>query len=479
VAVGVGLDVNPCLGAALSLAALSCQAGADPIPVGAAPLRELARALDVDPDPRVVEVTLVAVPAVHEYVDGMPSSILAFRDGSRPDAPASVPGPLVEATVGDRLVVHFRNELPGLDSTIHWHGLRLPVEMDGNPMVSGAVAPGASFQYDFVLKDAGSFWYHPHVDTDEQMELGLQGAMIVREADPPRFSAERWLVLDDVGLLPDGSIDLALEHHDAMTGRRDGVVLVNGAEAPAAVTIAPSASERWRIVNASNGRYFRLVTDGPTLTVIASDGGFLPQPYEVDELVVAPGERFDLAVLAPEEPGVYALESLEVGRGMAEPDPAAPLLEILVEGEPSSDPSPELPTRAIDPLPVSNAAIRRVELTSDLDNPAGPAFFVNGQRWPLTTPLEAVSGDVEVWEVVNEEPHHHPFHIHGLFFQVLRQDGLPVSGLGWKDTTSIGPRQTVRLAVPYDAPGMWMFHCQIPEHAERGMMGDLMVAPVP
>ena len=102
-------------------------------------------------------------------------------------------------------------------------------------------------------------------------------------------------------------------------------------------------------------------------------------------------------------------------------------------------------------------------------------FTINDQRWPLNTPVHVDHGDVEIWEVVNEGEHDHPFHLHGLRFQVLDRDGVAEPTLGWKDTVRVAPRGTTRLAVTYEEPGMWKFHCSIPEHAERGMMGDLMV----
>ena len=148
---------------------------------------------------------------------------------------------------------------------------------------------------------------------------------------------------------------------------------------------------------------------------------------------------------------------------------------MVVEGTGDSAPV-ATPTAVVDPLEPTGAEPRRFVLSSTLEGPTAPAFFINDERWPTNTPVEVRTGDVDVWEVVNDEDHHHPFHIHGLFFQVL--DPAPEGiGLGWKDTVDIPPRSTARLAVPYGEVGSWMFHCQIPEHAERGMMGDLLVLP--
>ena len=436
-------------------------------------LPELVRAVDLDPSPNIVEVRLIAQAGVVELEPGVRTSVLGYRDGGSPDAEVTVPGPLIEATVGDTLRVHFENALPGLATTVHWHGLRLPVDMDGNPVVSGAVSVGETFEYEFVLRDAGLFWYHPHVDTDVQLESGLQGVLLVREQDPPDVEHERILVLDDVALANDGSIDVGLEMDDAMLGRRGPVVTVNGAP-PGVVASEAGAVERWRIVSTANGRYFDLALDGVSFRVIGWDGGLIPEPYDVEQLRVAPGERYDVLVVMPDDRDRIVLESRAIERGSDMEDAAVDLLNLeLVGNAPRSDlPATE---RTIEPVTPTGPEPLSFVLTGKLEGPTAPVFFINEQRWPLNTPVEVASGDADVWEVVNDGDHHHPFHIHGLFFQVLDIDGKAPAALGWKDTVDIPAGATARLAVPYDEPGMWMFHCQIPEHAERGMMGDLLV----
>jgi FtsP/CotA-like multicopper oxidase with cupredoxin domain len=132
----------------------------------------------------------------------------------------------------------------------------------------------------------------------------------------------------------------------------------------------------------------------------------------------------------------------------------------------------------IQALPVDDATkVRSFALSEDMHGKYGPLFFINGELWPFNKPIDATLGDLEIWEVKNEAEGSHPFHLHGMFFQVLSHGGVSEDRLGWKDTVLVGPQSSVRFAVRYDAPGMWMYHCQIPEHAERGMMGEVMVAP--
>ena len=140
-----------------------------------------------------------------------------------------VPGPVIEARVGDVLEVRLTNSLPE-PTTIHWHGLRVPAAMDGTENVQHPVMPGETFTYRFALPDAGTFWYHPHSNETVQMERGLYGALIVRGDDEPELDAERVLVLDDVKLDRNGQIKPpggVVERHD---GGWAGTVLINGRE---------------------------------------------------------------------------------------------------------------------------------------------------------------------------------------------------------------------------------------------------------
>ena len=450
---------------------LACLAVGCADPRALTPTPELVPAVDTNPDPAIVEVTLVATASSADYLGGVSTPVLAYRDGSI-EGSARVPGPLIEATVGDRLIVHFRNELDR-STTIHWHGLRLPIEMDGDPTVNGAVPPGGTFDYDIMLKDAGLFWYHPHVETDEQIELGLQGPLLVHAAVEPAVDADRTFVLDDVDLQADHAIRIEPSRDDLMLGRHGDTILVNGA-IPGQIVSSPNAIERWRFVNTANGRFFRLSLGGRRLRVIGWDGGLVSSPYEVTELLVAPGERYDLLVALDGAPGdVIALETLEVPRGTDASDAGFELVRFELDGLPLDVRA--LPTVAGDVPPLattSQTTVRTFRLTEDLDGQAGTVFFINDERWPFNIPIDVTLGATEIWEIVNDNDHEHPFHIHGHFAQVLGAE--PV---GWKDTIVVAARSTVRAALRYEEPGKWMAHCQIPEHAERGMTADVNVIP--
>src|SRR5919198_1761732 len=184
-----------------------------------------------------------------------------------------VPGPTIEADVGDTLVVVLTNALPERTS-IHWHGLRVPADMDGTELVQRPVQPGETFEYRFKLPDAGTFWYHPHANETVQLEMGLSGALIVRAAGEPQLDVERVLLLDDVRLDKQGQIAPfggIVEHHD---GREGDTRLVNGKAEPV-LPIAAGQAERWRVINASSARYIRLSVGGKPFKLLGTDGGLL------------------------------------------------------------------------------------------------------------------------------------------------------------------------------------------------------------
>jgi FtsP/CotA-like multicopper oxidase with cupredoxin domain len=430
---------------------------------------------DTNPDPGVVEVQLVASLGTHEYLPGKRADIWGFRDGARAGSKASVPGPLLEAKVGDTVIVHFKNELPE-ETTIHWHGLRVPNAADGSPLSQMAVPPGGTFDYEFTLKDAGYYWYHPHMHGDMQVEAGLYAPIIVHDDLDLDVAADRAFVLDDVKLEATGKLSARTDNLDLMLGRQGNVVLINGQQHPA-VTVAAGTRERWRFVNAANGRYFNLDLPGHTFRVIGWDGGLLETPYETRTLLIAPGERYDVLVeLGTDD---VELRTLHHDRGHNIPDPGPVELLSVRVGAAGKTPA-ALPTAwgSVPPITVEASTPRRqLVLREDDTVPNMPVFTINDEAFPDITPAAGAMGQTEVWEIVNEAEMDHPFHLHGMEFQQVDANGVPTRTRGWKDTINVPQLQTVRFAVKFDAPGRWMYHCHILEHAERGMMGELEVAP--
>ncbi len=437
---------------------------------------------DLNPDPNIVEVRLAASEATAEYLPGKPAAVWAFRDASVEGSKGTVPGPTLRAKQGDEVIIHFTNELKEA-TTIHWHGLRLPVTSDGSTSSQSKIPPGGSFDYRFTVRDPGSFWYHPHVKADTQIEAGLYGPFIVEGGTAIDVAADRYLVLDDVKVSADGKLSTDTDNLDVMLGRQGNVLLVNGRKLPT-LEVAAGSRERWRFVNSANGRYFNLSLPGAELLVIGWDGGLLPEPYKTQLLLIAPGERYEVLVTFPASPGgKLTLQTSHYDRGHNVADPGIkPLMAVAVG---SAGPAPAaLPTtfRDLPALPVSASTVVRKLVLKELETSTGVVFSINDEVWPFTTPMMAKQGEIEIWEVKNEAEMDHPFHLHGMFFEVLDINGVAQTRRGWKDTVNVPMAKgavpgTMRFAVRYEALGMWMFHCHILEHAERGMMGDLMVMP--
>jgi FtsP/CotA-like multicopper oxidase with cupredoxin domain len=428
------------------------------------------------PGGRVVEVTLVAAVARVAMVPGseLLTEVYAYNGAS--------PGPVIEAREGDRVVVRFRNDLPE-ETTVHWHGLHLPFEADGSPF--HPVAPGAEHVYAFTLQpgSAGTYWYHPHPHhrTGYQVGRGLFGAFIVRAPDDPLAGfPEQLLVLSDNRFREDGSVDLPPPDSpagrvDFENGREGDILFVNGAVLPT-LPLRAGEIQRWRVVNASGARVYRLHLEGHTFVHVGSDGGLFEAPVEVSEILVASGERVELLVRGSGRPGSRArLQALPYDRYIPQTRPAdwnatRDLLAVQYSAEPPVT-APPIPQRLrrVPPLDTAAATVRRVMTMSQ--------GFINGRTMDMTrVDAEARLGDTEIWEIENVVGMDHPFHLHGFQFQLLDRDGVPEPFAAWKDTVNVPRRSSVRFIVRFDShPGMWMFHCHILSHEDAGMMGVLRV----
>lgn len=422
----------------------------------------------------VREIDLVAAVTRLELVPGLRTDVWTYN--------GQFPGPVLEFREGDRVRVRFRNELPET-TTVHWHGMHLPFPSDGSPF--HPVAPGEAYEYAFTVQPgtAGTYWYHPHPDhrTGHQVARGLYGGIVVRAADDPLPPmTERLLVLSDNRFLDDGSLDLPDRHShhgriDFENGREGSVLFVNGQVMPE-LSIRSGEVQRWRVVNASAGRFYRLSIPGHRLLHVGSDGGLFERPVEVDELLLATAERAEFLVRGTGAPGsTVTVQSLPYDRYIPQTRPQdwdrpRDLLVLRYEDAPPVA-SPELPTvlRPIPALDPAQATATRVMVMSQ--------GFINGllmdmQRIDVSAPL----GATEIWEIENVVGMDHPFHLHGFQFQVLERDGVPEPFRSWKDTVNVPKHQTVRFIVRYDNfPGMWMFHCHILDHEDHGMMGILEV----
>lgn len=434
----------------------------------------LAEAPDLNADPKILEIDLTARLADIE-VAGKRVQAWTYNGG--------IPGPLIRARVGDRVVVHFKNELPA-PTTVHWHGVRVPIEMDGVPGISQPeVQRGESFTYDFVLRDAGLYWYHPHVMSAAQVGFGLYGALLVDDPDDQVGIADQvTLVLSDIGFNTRGELEPADSGGSAgmVFGREGTYVLVNGKHHPT-LHARSGAPQRWRIVNAAKSRFFLLDLEGQPLTVIGGDGGLHEQPVTKDSVLVTPGERVDVIVTPSGAPGSrLTLRALLYNRGYGSVEYRndEDLLTLALTGESPIKASPVSGvSRSI--VPPSAAGVTPVTMTFTLppvDGKRHSEFRINGVPFWKAKPFAARLGETQVWTIKNETEWDHPFHLHGYFFMVLDDNGSPVRPLAWKDTVNIPMKTTARLLVTFDErPGEWMIHCHILDHADGGLMGTVRV----
>ena len=425
--------------------------------------------------PRTVEVTLTAAPALLSLMPGTKTDAYAYN--------GTVPGPTLEAREGDRVVVHFRNQLPE-PTTVHWHGIHLPFEMDGSPF--HPIQPGEQHDYAFTLMpgSAGTYWYHPHFahSTGAQVAKGLYGALVVRAGDDPLpiSITEQVLILSDSRLEPDGSIRMAEPgtpewRVDFENGREGNLLFVNGRIMPT-VELRSGEVQRWRIINASAARTYRIALAGHTFLHIGGDGGLFERPVEVKEILISSAERVELLVRGTGAPGErLVLRSLPYDRYIPQTKPGdwnQPRDLLAVHYSTDSPAAPiALPStlRAVPALDTTASAVTRViSLTQG---------FINGRVMDMDRiDIDAALGATEIWEVENLVGMDHPFHLHGFQFQVIERNGIPEPFRQWKDTINVPKHESVRFVVRFsDYPGKWMFHCHILAHEEHGMMGILRV----
>jgi FtsP/CotA-like multicopper oxidase with cupredoxin domain len=368
----------------------------------------------------------------------------------------------IEAEVGDTIQARLTNNLLQ-STTIHWHGLRVPADMDGTEAVQPPVEPGGTFEYRFVVPDAGTFWYHSHVNETEQLERGLYGALIVRSPDEPRFDRERVLIFDDLKLGPDGDVAPFGDEHEHHAGREGEVRLVNGRQEPE-LEIAAGQIERWRIVNAANTRYVRLSIGGRPFSILGTDGGLIPVAHEATEVLVTPGDRFDLAVGPFADGELLEIEALPYDRGKGESPPERFTTLRVGAAAPSQAVIPTT-LRQIEPLVANGTETTRTVSMKGL---------MHGGHHQRAEPVRV--GELQVWDLVNETGQDHPFHLHCFFFQVVDENDEPPPVLSWEDTVNVPRKGRVRIAwLPDDRVGEWMYHCHILEHHAMGMMAHFEV----
>jgi FtsP/CotA-like multicopper oxidase with cupredoxin domain len=455
------------------LVVAGCHGGGSPASAEERALGEFTGAYPDQAAPSGVVKTfeLVAEPTELVLVTGKPLRVWAYN--------GQVPGPTLRIRLGETLRVRFTNKLPQ-ETTIHWHGVRLPNAMDGVPGVTQEpVPPGGTFVYEFTPKDAGTFWFHPHLRASEQVERGLYGVLIVDDRTPPAYSRDVVWVLDDWLLGADGQIAPAFNtRHDLMMdGRWGNVITING-QPNTVLSVHPGERIRLRLLDSANARVF--VPDfGPLdAKIIAVDGLYLRAPIPARGFELAPGNRLDIELTFDRSSSA----PLEVWDRFSAQRPNK-LASIEVAGELVDTPSFASPAGHVpvwaDALQV--AAAHDFRLNAEQGGPFGIAWTIDGmamdtQHHHAMPPLLTLDrGRFAHLHFTNESARIHPIHLHGMFFRLLARNGERVDEPFFRDTVLVHPREEIDVGlVPEDA-GTWMMHCHILEHAESGMMTTIAV----
>lgn len=414
---------------------------------------------DITPNGIVKEFDLVAAETELTLPSGKQETLFSYN--------GQTPGPTFKITLGDTIKVNFKNELPQ-DTTVHFHGVRVPNAMDGVPNVTQEpVKPGEEFIYEFTPKDAGTFWFHPHVRTSEQLEKGLYGVLIVEEIDPDPYTQDVIWVLDDWRLDKTGGLNKNFNTgHDLMhDGRWGQYITVNGKNLET-LEVKNGERIRLRLINASNGRIYSPNFFNLDATVIAVDGMRVSSPFKYSNFDLSPGNRIDLDIIinTVKESQITVLDTFTRNPNtlatikISDETIGTPLFEVAKSYVPSWSNSTILP------------ADYEFRLNARRGGPYGIEWTINEKTLSQVEPVSLQQGEFQKIKFTNQSSRLHPMHLHGQFFKVLSIDGVQPLHDYWQDTVLVGPKQTVEVGiVPLDK-GSWVNHCHILEHAEAGMV---------
>ncbi len=403
-----------------------------------------------------------------------------------------MPGPEIRLPQGNSVRKTLTNELPQATST-HWHGIRIDNSMDGVAgLTQEAVERGSSFEYEFTVPDAGTYWYHSHNRSFEQVARGLYGALIVEEPVSMDIDREEVLVLDDWLLDPDtGQIaeGFGAPHDLSHAGRMGNFIGTNGA---GHLTLDVERNERLRLrlINASNARVFQLALAGLDGWIVALDGMPVPAPRLVSgAFQIGPAQRYDLVVDVIAETG----ESAHIARQSR--DGSFSQVEFKVQGQIAAN-TREAPNR-LPPNSQSKVDLntaKKIELRMQGGAMGGlQSALLDGERksmrelmqaqqfWAFNEAVGGIDGpplgEFSLGEsvrlkIINDTVFPHAMHLHGMHFWEILQDG---SMGDFRDTTMVERGSTREIAFVADNPGDWLLHCHMLSHAASGMMAWVKV----
>lgn len=443
----------------------------------------------------------IALPLAHRALASAPAELVAYAASApltgkgptrgamsyRVGEAAEGPPPVLRIRKGEEFAATLVNRLQE-PTTVHWHGLRIANAMDGVPeMTQPYVYPGDTFDYRFTPPDAGTFWYHPHCNTLEQMGRGLTGVIVVEDPADPVFDAEVVLNLRDFRLGGDGQFITQFKPRDAARGGTYGTVrTVNWKQEPAYE--APAGGlVRVRIAATDVTRVYRLALKGGAAKVVSLDGNPIAAPFPLDLYDLGPGQRMDLVLRMPDGEGEVVTLSNVKG---STPWTVASLRAVGANLKRDLN---DVAALAANPVPVADlraAEIIPMDFTATAEHGARPSicgslgytfWAINRVAWPGDTadtvaPLaELKLGRSYILRIANRTPHAHPIHLHGMSFHIIASNQPRLLGYP-TDTILLQPDERADLALVADNPGQWMLHCHIIEHQKTGMSSYVTVS---
>lgn len=384
----------------------------------------------------------------------------------------TTPGPELRFRQGEIRDIRFLNHLDQA-SAVHWHGLRLDNAMDGVPgLTQDVVPPGGRFDYAVRAPDAGTFWYHSHNRSSEQVAKGLYGPLIVEEATPPDVDHDITVLIDDWRLTDSGALADGFDdrHDQAHNGRLGNFArALFSANGPVRV----GDRLRLRLINVATDRIFPIEITGVAGRVVALDGMPLIRPQALSELVLAPAQRLDMiadvtsdqqvAINFPTRDGPFLLGALPVSGRNSDRAPAdIPALPA----NPTAAPDLADPV-ALTLIMQGGAMSPRMMLQSDI-------WAFNGQSGLTDTPFHSFErGQTARISLENDTHFPHGIHLHGHHFYEVDAAG----NLGaLRDTTLVNPNTSQDIICVFDNPGKWLLHCHMLGHQASGMTTWVEVA---
>jgi FtsP/CotA-like multicopper oxidase with cupredoxin domain len=401
------------------------------------------------------------------------------------------PGPTISVEKGEELTVEFTNLLKE-PTTIHWHGIRNINAMDGVAnLTQPPIEPGETFIYKFPVNDAGTFWYHAHNKSWEQVSRGLYGALIVKDTLSIGFDRDITLVADDWRLNKDYQFDeksLGSLMDWSHQGRLGNWLTINGKSNPK-INIEENSNVRLRLINASNARVFNFKFNNYKPDIIALDG--VPcSPFKKSSFQIAPAQRIDFLIKIKNK-NLNLFEN-----STSKPYPTA-TFDIINSKKPFNKVVNLKNLETWNKFPnINKAQIIDIHMQGGAMGNLSSAIF-NGEKkslrelaskesklWAFNGEIGSYSysiADIEIGKIVilkiwNDTSWKHSMHLHGHHFWVKSIEFSKQPKMVTRDTYLMQPNEKVDLVFEANNPGLWLFHCHMLEHAASGMGGVISIS---